>query len=664
MKFIIDENGKLKRVKGVSKNDTKIVIPNGVATIGNSALFACRFVREIELPDTVETIEKYAFQECSRLKKITIPESVKVIEEFAFWDCRSLEEIKLPDTIVLIKDGAFNNCKKIKEIVIPRLVNTIYPYTFEGCSNLENIKLPKSVKYIKTFSFNGCESIKNISLGNYMNLLNPSVGKLLEKIGYFYVNRETGELIASKEELDLDNFKKIEYMDNKIYLNCDKQIAVISSIVFDKTQIKQMKVIKSILPRIISDVIAMEDYDKVVADLGNNKEFSLFIKRLVKDKKLKNTTYYDLFKLAYSLGAFSSNQVDRQRACEFLSNAFDKKIFDFYSLHGSFESLKFSKFNKEWAEFIMNKQNLQKLVVLEKEQSGYMARICNNFEDIKEYGRSNRGDQHYRKVTIDMCKEYCSKVSFTGISTSSIDIIETIRHYTRNQESFDNAKSIREKYLILRSQGKIKDHILEMELKEIEDLRENILDDVKETLENLGDVSNEKFTYEFLSKYDSRNFILGKYCSCCSHLEGVGKGIMEASILHPDCQNLVIKNSEGKIIAKSTLYINREQGYGVFNNVEINNNIRDEKTKKIIYEKYTEAIDKFAKEYNKRNPSRKLNQINVGMSLNDLSAQIRSKNEKSSEVLMGIDFSTYEGYPGDWQKEQFIVWQKENVEKR
>ena len=60
----------------------------------------------------------------------------------------------------------------------------------------------------------------------------------------------------------------------------------------------------------------------------------------------------------------------------------------------------------------------------------------------------------------------------------------------------------------------------------------------------LNEVANDKFTYEFLSKYDPRNFTLGKYCSCCAHLEGVGYGIMRASILHPDCQNLVIKNLE------------------------------------------------------------------------------------------------------------------------
>ena len=34
---------------------------------------------------------------------------------------------------------------------------------------------------------------------------------------------------------------------------------------------------------------------------------------------------------------------------------------------------------------------------------------------------------------------------------------------------------------------------------------------------------------------------------------------MKASILHPDCQNLVIRNSDGRIIAKSTLYINTKK---------------------------------------------------------------------------------------------------------
>ena len=67
--------------------------------------------------------------------------------------------------------------------------------------------------------------------------------------------------------------------------------------------------------------------------------------------------FYDLYRLSYTLGAFSDNPVDRQRACEFLTNVFNKKTFDFGRLHSSFESLNFNGFNKEWAEFFMNKNN-------------------------------------------------------------------------------------------------------------------------------------------------------------------------------------------------------------------------------------------------------------------------------------------------------------------
>ena len=306
-------------------------------------------------------------------------------------------------------------------------------------------------------------------------------------------------------------------------------------------------------------------------------------------------------------------------------------------------------YNKEWAEFLMNKNNFAELIKLENDQTGYIARIANSFEEIKEYGRSNRGSQNYRKVTVEMCKSYLSNSSFEGVDETNEDIAQIISSYTRNQASFDEATKIRKEYLSLLEEGKI---------------QENIIDDIKETLDNLNEVSNNSFTYEFLSKYDPRNFVLGKYCSCCAHLEGAGYGIMKASILHPDCQNLVIKDTSGKIITKSTLYINREQGYGVFNNVEISTSIRD---KQKIYNQYIEAVSEFAERYNQLNPNKPLKQINVGMGLNDLGEVIEERNQKG-EILKGINFSDYgksgQTYGGDWQREQYVIWSNDEVKKK
>ncbi len=179
----------------------------------------------------------------------------------------------------------------------------------------------------------------------------------------------------------------------------------------------------------------------------------------------------------------------------------------------------------------------------------------------------------------------------------------------------------------------------------------------------LDELANKKFTYEFLSKYDPRNFVLGKYCSCCSHIEGAGYGVMRASILNPDCQNLVIKDKSGKIIAKSTLYINRKQGYGVFNNIEVSESITSKEEKEMIYKKYKQAIADFANEYNKENQI-KLTQINVGMGRNDLSDIIEIYDEEG-KVLKGINFSYYSCrhelsliYEGDWFIKQYVMWKK------
>ena len=116
---------------------------------------------------------------------------------------------------------------------------------------------------------------------------------------------------------------------------------------------------------------------------------------------------------------------------------------------------------------------------------------------------------------------------------------------------------------------------------------------------------------------------------------------MKASILHPDCQNLVIRDEKGKIVAKSTLYINREQGYGVFNNVEINHSIIDEEKIEKIYEKYMKAVNDFAHRYNELNVSKPLEIITIGYGNNKLFDKIINRCEKSDKIYGGINFSKY-----------------------
>ena len=178
-------------------------------------------------------------------------------------------------------------------------------------------------------------------------------------------------------------------------------------------------------------------------------------------------------------------------------------------------------------------------------------------------------------------------------------------------------------------------------------------------LGTLTNIASNEFSFEWLQKNDPENFILGKHCSCCAHLEGVGYGIMRASIVHPDIQNLVIRNKKGDIVAKSTLYINKFGRYGVCNNVEVAQGISYGDLEQ-IYQKFVLGIREFVKIYNKEHPLLKLKQVNVGMGNNDLVHHIQHYRKEALLLKNAIDYAKYGNnsysHGGDSGKRQFVVW--------
>ena len=116
-------------------------------------------------------------------------------------------------------------------------------------------------------------------------------------------------------------------------------------------------------------------------------------------------------------------------------------------------------------------------------------------------------------------------------------------------------------------------------------------------------------------------------------------------------------------MAKSTLYINRQEGYGVCNNVEVNNNVSAD-DKILIYLKYKKAVETFAQEYNHRYPELPLKIITVGMHLNDLSEEIQNNHKKSTILYKALDYGKYafngRSYNGDSSISQYTIWQDSN----
>ena len=73
-----------------NSNVKKVVIEDGVTSIGESAFYSCKSLTSITIPDSVTSIENYAFANCSNLTSITILKSVTSIGKNAFKDCYNL----------------------------------------------------------------------------------------------------------------------------------------------------------------------------------------------------------------------------------------------------------------------------------------------------------------------------------------------------------------------------------------------------------------------------------------------------------------------------------------------------------------------------------------------------------------------------------------------
>ena len=190
-----------------NSNVKKIVIEDGVTSIGNSAFENCRNLPSITIPDSITSIGKYAFDGCSSLTSITIPSSVTSIEDSAFSYCRSLTSITIPDSVTSIGESAFENCinltsitipdsvtrignsafsycRSLTSITIPNSVTSIGAYAFSNCWYLTSITISDSVTSIGAYAFNLCSSLKTISLSCKSSLKRSNFGEQADLVSY------------------------------------------------------------------------------------------------------------------------------------------------------------------------------------------------------------------------------------------------------------------------------------------------------------------------------------------------------------------------------------------------------------------------------------------------------------------------------------------------
>lgn len=671
--------------------------------------YGCESLKKVELPNNIEKIPTQTFCNCLSLKNITIPDNVRLICRNAFGFCEDLKEIKLSKNLYAISGYAFANCKSLESVELPESLDIINSHAFFACLKLKKVSFPKSVEKIEKNAFLKCISLKEVKLNNAniednafyncysLNSFSIDEGELgkqnFEACGILR-NVQIGENVKFNN-LYLNNLQKLNYMFKK-----DKKF-VFSNEKDNSNSYINLKNINSINGTVLT--FLWDKKDKLETELQNKniiKLYNCLVKELGKDgfvkfwnnknikffKQIENLPEGDddfnaFCKFYYNLGGFSlpiqeeiinksGNKIVKevnyaQIVGEFMKEYFlrEENIFD--CSKDLFENMKLSDFKPEFTKFFLNKQNFTQFIEESKRDKNLIRNSFENYEKVQKTNTSHKGNQRQLKPTVSKFKDYFINDKFEGVDLANYKLASTIAPYYTTQRSFDNALKIERE----RIDNGVGEHILGEPLQEEDIFGEinNLSDMIKSKgvgiLKILNGIAKRNFTFEWLQKNDPQNFILGKLCTCCSHLEGNGYTIMHASIVHNDIQNLVIKDEQGEIIGKSTLYVNREQGYGIFNNLEINNNIKlKDGDMETIFRKFQLGAVSFIKKYNEKNPDKPLRKVNIGMDNTDAEDIITKELTKEKELLQSFYYYPYADGDNDAiagsYKRQYIVWQE------
>ncbi len=118
----------------------KVVILDGVTSIGKGAFSCCSRLASVTIPDSVTSIGDRAFEICEYLTSVTIPEGVTSIGNYTFFEC-GLTGVTIPEGVTSIGSHAFCECWGLRSVTIPSSVTSIGDRAFFSCGNLMSISV-------------------------------------------------------------------------------------------------------------------------------------------------------------------------------------------------------------------------------------------------------------------------------------------------------------------------------------------------------------------------------------------------------------------------------------------------------------------------------------------------------------------------------------------
>ncbi len=218
---------------------TKVVIENGVTSIGNWAFSNMYSLESVQIPDTVKNIGERAFSGSKSIVRINIPASVASIGNAAFRTASesiksNLEAIYVDsanayyssengvlydkDKTVLIQ---IPSSIKESKLVIPSTVTSIMQQSGVSCSEITEITVPESVSVIGAKAFARCDNLKDIYFYSKTDLtIGASVVTEGSAVTFHGYTNSPAHLYAKNNSLNFDNFPVV------IFKSADEKIVM------------------------------------------------------------------------------------------------------------------------------------------------------------------------------------------------------------------------------------------------------------------------------------------------------------------------------------------------------------------------------------------------------------------------------------------------------
>ena len=197
---------------------SKIVIGEGITSIGNRAFIRCNYTTSVELPSTLKSIGEYSFDNCRSVKEFNLPYGLLTIGTNAFSECTSLTKMEIPDTVVSVGSSVFSTCYNLKYVKLSSGMTSIPDSMFFNMDSLTTVVIPSGITRIEDTVFSGCDGLLTISLPKQISYIGVAAFSDCTKLQSIYVDEENPYFTSSMGVLfNKDMTKVIAYPAGKTY---------------------------------------------------------------------------------------------------------------------------------------------------------------------------------------------------------------------------------------------------------------------------------------------------------------------------------------------------------------------------------------------------------------------------------------------------------------